>query len=284
MNEFETLLPPRRPAPRLPDRGGAASIVEAARVRRRAASGRAVGGVALAAVVAVGGVALRPSGADHGLDPGGPTRSPTALATTTPATRSPDPRIQPGVTSFSTPRAHGTAPTTPSVWATPDRPPRSEPPPWDGFTALRTEVGPPEHQHECSTMASAQSPTETICVWIEAPATVRSGAAADVTLEVCALDRPVMLDYPGDDEARLWIQRSADDVVFFEARLRPTGAGPHQRVIDDDTCVRYTFHWGGTDDDGRRLAPGEYDVCALSTHEWEVKLGSVACPRMRVTA
>ncbi|HVF06875.1 MAG TPA: hypothetical protein VNA20_18705 [Frankiaceae bacterium] len=273
MNDFDALLPHRRPAPPLPDRGGPAAVVRAAasRRRRRRCATSGVAGTVVATVVLLATVLPEPP--KHGLtvtEDASPTATPEPRVTS-PAASPSGSRSGPATALPSLPAPVGTthppAPRRPvpsgaAALPTPTRTATTTPDPFWVYTRVDRSPVPDDGSSSCSIESADHDPTQLVCLRVDAPASLRSGASAVLTTRTCARNGDVTLRFAGDTEVVVQISDTDGGAPHYESRVRPTGIGPHEIVVRNATCLRHDFHWDGKDDRGAPLAPGVYRVFA----------------------
>ncbi len=300
MNDFDGLLPPRRPAPPLPRRDSPKAIVVTARSRRRRKAAQLVSAGSALSIAFAGFAVLRPDAGTTGLveapmaSRGPATAEPTAAATTapSPAAGSADPSAAPGTAGPGAAPAGGqggqpVGEPTPGVPgpSVPGQPPRPTPSAedWRTYTSVRKEVV-PDSGADCAVAQSGESATTMVCMRVTAPAEVPARHPADLAVELCAQVQEQRIKYESHQEAIVGISPAdASDQDVFRAREAPNGLGAHELVIPSGKCVRYTFGWDGRDNAGDFLPLGDYEVYSLIPGTWTYA-GTGDRAAMRVTA
>ena len=263
MTSFDGLLPPRMPAPPLPERGGPASIVGAAGVRRRRKTHRMAGATSALSLAIVGLVAIRPAPADHGIKMR-PDATPTAEPSRTSSPRPSGPAVGGvGPTDLTSP-GPGTPLPTPTVRPTPSAPaptigPDPSPPAWLQRVARvdRTTV-PDDLGRECFVLAGTTEPNKSFCYRYTGPAEAASGRPTLLTYEFCSrvADMTLQFRYAGEVRVMLTTQGSTEMWNSFP----PLVIEPHDVLLPLGSCLRYAVHWDGTDNAGKPAPRGTYQI------------------------
>jgi len=257
MNDFDGLLPARRPLPEFPDPGADRAVSAASSRRRRRL---VAGAVAVAAVAVSGGLAAAgPGGGASGLriDPANrPSPNRPLPSASGPARAVPTPGVagQPA----PSPTVSASLPVPPSV--PPSIPPRHSPSPSPAPArtgrpaTYSTSVVADRATEEC-TRRLGWADGRSLCYRYLGPLTAKSGEGVTLTYEYCAQSGDVTLHLTGQETTA----RIEDDAQAWSG-TQPNAPAAHDRTIALGTCVRYVTGWDGLDDAGRPLRPGRYAV------------------------
>jgi hypothetical protein len=262
MNEFDGLLPARRPVPAGVGHGaaGALALAQARRQRRRVGMSVAVAGAVAAGGVAFGGPAGTRDGLD--VDPTGPQR----VVTSAPAVARPPARALPRPTvSASTLPPPVPSPSRVAEVLFPTPPSESPRPRTTNYTRIDSKVVTDRPTESCD--GTMQGPGTRMLCWRHlGPTFADSGNPIDVVWEICAQVADAEMSYARGQEAKVTISGVGGS---WEAVSR--GGAAHTRTIEQGTCVRYIAHWNGRDNANRPLRPGSYRLYAFPTDEGVVE-------------
>ena len=247
-------LPPLGPTPAFapsPDRFAAARGL--GRRRRAVRTSLPLGAAVLVAAVTVAGAG---AGGSSGLRPDRPAIAPPRPSASARTSATPDARP---VLAASGPRATPspapadavpTAVPADRLTPSPEPPPPTRPP---GPATLRMVA----YDGASSCVGDTADQVNGWCMRALVPATLRSGAVADLVFDFCRTESSVgQLWFPDGTEITFTVSDSKG--VKVADRTATTQAGAHTLDVAGTTCARWTVPWRVADDEGTALAAGSY--------------------------